>query len=97
MVRDAAGTVPQVGTETSHPEQGPGKPGKSRYKAALELLERPNVLGYLLMMLAGFIILFFIAYPFAWGADRFLLCLVVRVRLPGRRWSLDDPTPGSAI
>lgn len=31
------------------------------------MLERPNVLGYLLMMPAGFIILFFIAYPFAWG------------------------------
>ncbi len=35
--------------------------------AALNLLERPNVLGYLLMTPAAFIILFFVAYPFAWG------------------------------
>ncbi len=33
----------------------------------MALLERPNVLGYLLMLPAAFIIFFFIAYPFAWG------------------------------
>src|SRR5713101_5833935 len=40
---------------------------KARLKAALALLERPNVLGYLLMAPAAFIIFFFVAYPFVWG------------------------------
>src|SRR5437667_4631751 len=40
---------------------------KASYNAALALLERPNVLGYLLMLPAAFIIIFFVAYPFAWG------------------------------
>ena len=45
------------------------RPGatRSRSEAALSLLERPNVLGYLLMMPAAFIIFFFVAYPFVWG------------------------------
>lgn len=34
---------------------------------ALSLLERPDVLGYLLMLPAAFIIFFFVAYPFGWG------------------------------
>jgi multiple sugar transport system permease protein len=38
-----------------------------RPRAALDLLERPVVLGYLLMVPAAFIIFSFIAYPFAWG------------------------------
>ncbi len=42
-------------------------PRKTRYEAALALLERPNVLGYLLLLPAAFIIFFFVAYPFAWG------------------------------
>ncbi len=33
----------------------------------LALLERPAVLGYLLMLPAAFIIIFFVAYPFGWG------------------------------
>jgi multiple sugar transport system permease protein len=35
--------------------------------SALALLERPGVLGYLLMLPAAFIIIFFVAYPFGWG------------------------------
>ncbi len=38
-----------------------------RPRAALALLERPGVLGYVLMLPAAFIIFFFIAYPFGWG------------------------------
>jgi multiple sugar transport system permease protein len=34
---------------------------------AIGLLERPDVLGYLLMLPAAFIIFSFIAYPFGWG------------------------------
>ena len=40
---------------------------KTRYNAALALLERPSVLGYLLMLPAAFVIFLFVAYPFAWG------------------------------
>ncbi len=47
--------------------QSRGETAPTRREAALSLLERPNVLGYLLMAPAGFIILFFVAYPFAWG------------------------------
>jgi multiple sugar transport system permease protein len=36
-------------------------------KSALALLERPNVLGYLLMLPTALIIFFFVAYPFGWG------------------------------
>src|SRR4029078_8637157 len=36
-------------------------------KSALALLERPNVLGYLLMLPTAIIIFFFVAYPFGWG------------------------------
>jgi multiple sugar transport system permease protein len=39
----------------------------ARYNAALALLERPSVLGYLLMLPAAFVIFFFVAYPFGWG------------------------------
>ncbi len=39
----------------------------TRYEAALALLERPSVLGYLLMAPTAFIIFFFVAYPFTWG------------------------------
>ncbi|MGI9103635.1 MAG: carbohydrate ABC transporter permease [Terriglobales bacterium] len=42
-------------------------PRKTKYEAALALLERPNVLGYLLLSPAAFIIFFFVAYPFVWG------------------------------
>ncbi len=38
-----------------------------RPQAALGLLDRPGVLGYVLMLPAAFIIFAFIAYPFAWG------------------------------
>lgn len=37
------------------------------HNAALALLERPVVLGYLLMLPAALIIFFFVAYPFGWG------------------------------
>jgi multiple sugar transport system permease protein len=67
MEHDAAGTVFPVGRERSHPEQGPGKRSRGTYEAALALLERPNVLGYLLMLPAAFILLFFVGYPFLWG------------------------------
>ena len=40
---------------------------KARLKAALALLERPNVLGYLLMAPAALNILILVAYPFFWG------------------------------
>ena len=40
---------------------------KTRYDAVLSLLERPSVLGYLLMLPAAFVIFFFVAYPFGWG------------------------------
>lgn len=40
---------------------------KRRREAVLSFLERPNVLGYLLMTPAAFIIFFFVAYPFLWG------------------------------
>jgi multiple sugar transport system permease protein len=58
---------------------GPGSPAataaariaairpRRRLEAAAGLLERPNVLGYLLMLPAAFVILLFIAYPFGWG------------------------------
>jgi len=36
-------------------------------ETSFALLERPSVLGYLLMAPAAFIISFFVAYPFAWG------------------------------
>jgi multiple sugar transport system permease protein len=42
-------------------------PGQPRPKAARTLLERPEVLGYLLLTPAAFIILLFVAYPFVWG------------------------------
>lgn len=51
----------------SHRDQPTVVTTKARHKAALSLLERPNVLGYLLMTPAAFIILFFVAYPFVWG------------------------------
>jgi multiple sugar transport system permease protein len=35
--------------------------------SALALLERPDVLGYLLMLPTAFIIILFVAYPFGWG------------------------------
>lgn len=37
------------------------------HDSALALLERPVVLGYLLMLPAALIIFFFVAYPFGWG------------------------------
>ena len=37
------------------------------HNSALALLERPVVLGYLLMLPAALIIFFFVAYPFGWG------------------------------
>jgi multiple sugar transport system permease protein len=37
------------------------------HNSALALLERPDVLGYLLMLPTAFIIFFFVAYPFGWG------------------------------
>ena len=40
---------------------------RTRYDAVLSLLERPSVLGYLLMLPAAFVIFFFVAYPFTWG------------------------------
>ena len=51
----------------SHPEQFPGVPARGKREAALALLERPDVLGYLLMTPAAFIIFFFVGYPFVWG------------------------------
>jgi multiple sugar transport system permease protein len=42
-------------------------PTKDGHRAALALLERPAVLGYLLMVPVAFILLFFVAYPFVWG------------------------------
>ena len=48
-------------------EQRPGRRTQSKYEAALELLERPNILGYLLMTPAALGILCFVAYPFVWG------------------------------
>jgi multiple sugar transport system permease protein len=37
------------------------------HDSVLALLERPDVLGYLLMLPTAFIIIFFVAYPFGWG------------------------------
>jgi multiple sugar transport system permease protein len=51
----------------SHPDQLTGVSTKAWHEAALALLERPNVLGYLLMAPAALIIFFFVAYPFVWG------------------------------
>src|SRR5262245_24532598 len=51
----------------SRPDRSTGVPAKTRYEAALAVLERPNVLGYLLLTPAAFIIFFFVAYPFVWG------------------------------
>jgi multiple sugar transport system permease protein len=42
-------------------------PTPAARNSALALLERPGVLGYLLMLPAAFIIVFFVAYPFGWG------------------------------
>src|SRR3989442_413465 len=54
-------------SQESHIEQLTVGWTKARYNAALALLERPSVLGYLLMAPAAFIIFFFVAYPFVWG------------------------------
>ncbi|MFB3916642.1 MAG: carbohydrate ABC transporter permease [Terriglobales bacterium] len=58
----------QIGTSTQpRPGQLTVIPTRRREKAALPLLERPNVLAYVLLLPAAFIIFFFVAYPFAWG------------------------------
>jgi multiple sugar transport system permease protein len=51
----------------SHPDSLTVVLTQGRHKAALALLERPNVLGYLLMAPAAFIIILLVAYPFGWG------------------------------
>lgn len=54
------------GSQLAEPAVVPA-PVRRRYKPGLHLLERPDVLGYVLLIPAGFGILFFVAYPFAWG------------------------------
>jgi multiple sugar transport system permease protein len=54
-------------SKESHADQLAVAWTKARYDVALAWLERPTVLGYLLMAPAAFIIFLFVAYPFAWG------------------------------
>jgi len=50
-----------------HADSLPAARTSARSKISLGLLERPGVLGYLLMAPAAAIIFFFVTYPFAWG------------------------------
>ncbi|RMF89954.1 MAG: sugar ABC transporter permease, partial [Nitrospinota bacterium] len=48
--------------------EGHMKPSeKTRLRTLLDYVEREHVLGYLMLLPAGIVILFFIAYPFGWG------------------------------
>jgi multiple sugar transport system permease protein len=71
-VRERAGKeVPHAGLPVAVEESAASSPGAIRTvrlsRRAVGLLERQDVLGYLLMLPAAFIIFSFIAYPFGWG------------------------------
>ncbi|HVP44444.1 MAG TPA: sugar ABC transporter permease [Terriglobales bacterium] len=51
----------------SQPERPKLVPARGKRERMWALLERPDVLGYLLMTPAALIIFLFVAYPFAWG------------------------------